>query len=72
MSRGGISGLTSDVRGLTASAERLQRDQRQAAEADVVIDGPRALKLRSPNGTYYALVVDDAGVLSTVNVGTSL
>lgn len=51
---------------------RTSRDVRQTAEGDVVIEYPRRLLLRAPAGHYFAVVVDDAGVLSTVDMGTSL
>lgn len=48
------------------------RKRRQDVEGDVVIDGPRRLLLRSPNGTYFSIGVSDAGVLTTTNMGTRL
>ena len=48
------------------------RMRRAADEADVVIETPRHLKLRSPNGTYFIISVDNAGVLSTTAAGTTL
>ena len=58
-----------DVQGLRGTLERQARALDDQAQEDVVIDGARRLLLRSPNGTYFALVVSDAGVISTVNMG---
>lgn len=52
--------------------DRQARDIDDALQGDVVIDGGRALKLRSANGTYWGLVVSNTGTLSTVNLGTTL
>lgn len=52
--------------------EETDRRARLQSAADVVIEAPRSLKLRSPDGTYWGLVVDDSGNLSTVNMGSSL
>lgn len=46
------------------SVERLQGE-------DVVIEFPRRLKLRSPDGTYWILGVDDTGALTTENAGVT-
>lgn len=61
-----------DVQSLQSSLARQQRQAAADAQEDVVIDGERRLLLRSPNGTYFGLTVDNAGALSTVNLGTSL
>ena len=56
--------------------ERALRDVKIAIEdrdaEDVVIETPRRLLLRSPNGTYWSIGVTNAGVLTATNVGTSL
>ncbi len=41
-------------------------------DSDAVIETPRRLMLRSPDGHYWALTVDNAGVLGTVDMGTAL
>ena len=41
-------------------------------QADVVVETPRRLMLRSPDGHYWALTVSNAGALGTVDMGTSL
>ena len=56
---------------LEGSRDRLHRDVREQREGDVIIDG-RKLKLRSPDGTYWSVQVDNTGALSTTNEGTSL
>lgn len=48
------------------------RARDRQSQEDVVVEDPRRLFLRSANGTFFALRVDDAGNLSTVNMGTSL
>jgi hypothetical protein len=65
------SASVKDIRGLRSALERQSRDVELASTADVVIDATRRLLLRSPNGTYFALVVSDAGVISTVNMGAN-
>lgn len=73
MSRGGGFGrLEEDVRRHGSLADEQARAVRRLAQEDVVIEGDRQLKLRSPNGTYWGVVVDDAGNFSSVNLGTEL
>lgn len=36
---------------------------------DVVIEDPRRLFLRSPNGTYWQIGVTDAGAITVTNMG---
>ena len=64
-------GTRDDPEGLQ-EINRLGREQRRADAQPVVVSPEHALYIRSPNGTYFSLAVDDAGVLSTVSVGTSL
>lgn len=61
-----------DVRSLQTQLDRTSRDLAAQGVEDVVIDNARRLLLRSPNGTYFAIGVTDAGVLTATNVGTSL
>lgn len=67
-----ISDLRQEQERNRVRTEEANRRQRNAAMEDLIVEVPRLLKLRSPNGTYFALHVDDAGVLSTVNMGSSL
>ncbi|AYJ85779.1 hypothetical protein D3Y57_07070 [Sphingomonas paeninsulae] len=67
-----VSGAIRDVRTLQQRMQTNDRAARDALESDVVLDGPRRLMLRSPNGTYFSVTVDNAGALHTVNLGTSL
>lgn len=46
-----------------------ERAHVRTAQEDVVIDVPRRLILRSPNGTHWSVTVDDAGKLFTLNMG---
>lgn len=48
--------------------EEANRRSRANEDADVVIDGDRRLLLRSPDGTYFELTVDNAGALGTTEV----
>lgn len=57
---------------LRAALDRQGRRQRDLEEGDIVIEEPRRLLLRSPNGTYFTLSVDDAGALTATDVGTKL
>jgi hypothetical protein len=56
---------------LRQRADANDRTRNRDNQADVVIEDPRRLFLRSPNGTYFSVSVDDAGTLSTVNMGTN-
>lgn len=56
---------------LRQRADASDRTRSRDNQADVVIEDPRRLFLRSPNGTYFAVTVNDAGALSTVNMGTN-
>jgi hypothetical protein len=56
-----------DHRSEQARNDEIQRaDQlNRKARADVVVHPPERLILYSPNGTRYAVIVDDLGVLGT-------
>lgn len=64
----------------TSADPRVQRDQLEQArrelqrqrEEDVRIEEDRRLVLRSPDGTYWSVTVNDAGALATTNLGTTL
>ncbi|HEX8418818.1 MAG TPA: hypothetical protein VF638_02260 [Sphingomonas sp.] len=62
-------GAIRDQGSLEAELGRMDRRTRDLSLEDVVIGLDRRLLIRSPNGTYFAIVVSDAGALSTVNVG---
>ncbi|MCP3735619.1 hypothetical protein M9979_12120 [Sphingomonas sp. RP10(2022)] len=47
------------------------RARSRAKREDVVIEDPRRLFLRSPNGTYFGITVSDAGVLTATNMGSN-
>ncbi len=59
-------------RQLRGQLEDQRRGLRAVQEEDVIVELPRRLLLRSPNGTFFAITVDDAGVVSALNVGTTL
>ncbi len=59
-------------RQLRAELEDTKRKQMRLENEDLVVEFPRRLLLRSPNGTYFAITVDNAGALSAINVGTKL
>lgn len=66
------SATIKDVRSVQAQLDRASRDLGAMSIEDVVIDNARRLLLRSPNGTYFAIGVTDAGVVTATNVGTKL
>ncbi len=55
-----------------AQVERQQFDDRlrQLEEGHVIIEAPKGLYLRSPNGHFWQLGVDDAGAISATDIGT--
>lgn len=55
-------------RQVAGDIEETQRKTRALEDADVIIDGDRRLVLRSPDGTYFKLTVDNAGALGTTEV----
>lgn len=63
---------TGSDRQLREDLEAQRRKQRELEEGDVIVEHPRQLLLRSPNGTFFALAVGDTGVLSAVNMGSTL
>lgn len=65
-------GSRSDADGLRQEIDRLSRDQRRSGSQPLVITEDRPLFIRSPDGTYWRLQVDNTGVLSTANVGATL
>ena len=52
------------------TADRAAQQAQRALEGDVVAVDPRRLILRSPDGHFWSVTVDDAGVLGTVDLGT--
>jgi hypothetical protein len=50
-----------------AGDKALDRSKRE----DVVVEDPRRLFLRSPNGTYWQISVTDAGAITATNMGTN-
>ena len=45
---------------------------RLVADEDVRIDGGRRLVLRSPDGHYWSITVDSAGVLLSTDLGAEI
>lgn len=58
-----------DTGRLRQRADQTDRERTRDLKSDVVIEDPRRLFLRSPDGTYFALSIDNAGVLSATNMG---
>ena len=58
-----------DQKDLERNISNMRRDAERVLVEDVVIEHPRRLLLRSPDGTYWAVGVGDDGVLSTTNMG---
>jgi hypothetical protein len=48
------------------------RAARRAAQEDVIVEYPRRLLLRSPDGTFFAIGVADNGTLTATNMGQTL
>lgn len=61
-----------DVSDLRRQVDRGNEAARRHQQEDVLIDGDRRLKLRSPNGHFWAVTVNNAGALATVDLGTEL
>lgn len=61
-----------DPQRLRERIQKLERDLAKIAKEDVVLDNGRLLKVRSPNGHYWALTTTNAGALVLVDMGTSL
>lgn len=64
-----ISALT-DSRQVREEMDRMRRNQRDQNEGDLIVEYPRRLLLRSPNGKYWAISVSNAGVLSASDAGS--
>lgn len=60
-----------DTNRLRQRADETDRARSREKGEDVVIEDPRRLFLRSPNGTYWQIGVNDAGALTTINMGTN-
>lgn len=60
-----------DTNRLRQRADETDRARSREKRDDVVIEDPRRLFLRSPNGTYWQIGVTDAGVITATNMGTN-
>lgn len=60
-----------DTNRLRQRADEADRSRAREQSADVVIEHPRRLFMRSPNGTYWQLDVTDAGALTITNAGSN-
>lgn len=61
-----------DTNRLRQRADEADRRASRAAREDLIVEMPRRLFMRSPNGTYWQVSVDDTGKLVTTNVGDRL
>jgi hypothetical protein len=68
----GISNRLGDERATRAALAEHDRRLRRAENEDVIIGDGKRLILRSPNGHFWSVTVDDLGALSTTDMGTSL
>lgn len=59
-------------RQLRDQLQQLRQEQQRTNEEDVIIEHPRRLMLRSPDGHFWLLGVDNAGALTTTDMGTTL
>lgn len=48
------------------------RDLRKLAEEDVILSDEHRLILRSPDGHYWSLEINNSGALTTTDLGTEL
>lgn len=60
--------------GRELASELAARDRQRTLdiEADQLFEHPRRLILRSPDGHYWQLSVDDTGSLQTVDLGAAV
>lgn len=72
MNGSGSGSRIRDERQLRGRLEDIRRDQQRANEEDIIVEHPRRLFLRSPNGHFWLLGVDNSGALTTTDMGTSL
>jgi hypothetical protein len=71
--RGRFTGSTmGDEHRTRAAVDDLDRRLSQQETADVRIEAGRRLVLRSPNGHFWSVGVDNLGALTTTDLGTSL
>lgn len=61
-----------DARSRQEVLEHQNKEMRQFADGDLVIEAPRRLFLRDTDGIYWQITVSTAGVLTTTNVGATL
>lgn len=52
--------------------DETDRARARDAQADIVIEMPRRLFLRSEDGTYFAVSISNAGAVTTTNMGSKL
>lgn len=57
---------------LAAELAARDRQRRVDIEADQIFEHPRRLILRSENGHYWQLTVDNAGALHTTDLGSAV
>jgi hypothetical protein len=62
--------LINDQRQLREELGRSNRRQRALEQDDIVVEHPRRIVLRSPNGHYWAISIHDDGTLAASDVGT--
>ncbi|WP_294138345.1 hypothetical protein [Sphingomonas sp.] len=60
-----------DAGRLRQRLDETDRSRSREKREDVVIEDPRRLFLRSPNGTYFGITVSDAGVITATNMGAN-
>lgn len=65
-------GRLRDERQVRAAIEEQERRRRQAQQEDVRIENGRRLILRSPDGHFWSLGVDNTGALTTTDLGPTL
>ena len=61
-----------DFDNVRRDVEKISRERRRDSKSATVIADDRPLYIRSPDGNYWSLKIDNAGVLSATSVGTQL
>jgi hypothetical protein len=69
---GRFTGSQLDERRARAALDDHEQRLRQAEDNDVLIGDGRRLIVRSPNGHFWNLTVNNAGVISATDMGTTV
>lgn len=67
-----MSGRIDNERSLRSRLEQQDRRLARSEREDVIVDLERRLLVRSPNGTFWSITVDDLGAISATSMGAAL